>query len=108
MLIAINLVILVLAAVVALRSVVVVPAGHAFVVESFGKYDRTLRPGIAVLVPFVETVRFRHSTADRMLDLDSPNHGDRGQRRGAPDLDRPLESDGRSTRDRPSASALRG
>jgi regulator of protease activity HflC (stomatin/prohibitin superfamily) len=67
-----NLVFVVLAAIVMLRSVVVVPAGHAYVVERLGKYDRTLGPGIAVLVPFVEVVRFRHPTTERTLDLDSP------------------------------------
>jgi regulator of protease activity HflC (stomatin/prohibitin superfamily) len=73
MLLAINLLIVAVAAVAMLRSIVVVPADHAYVVERLGKYDRTLGPGLAVLVPVVDAVRFRHPTKPQTIHLDSPH-----------------------------------
>ncbi|SDX82477.1 Regulator of protease activity HflC, stomatin/prohibitin superfamily [Modestobacter sp. DSM 44400] len=46
------LVILVLA-----RSVTIVPQAQAKVIERLGRYSRTLSPGLALLVPFVDRVR---------------------------------------------------
>jgi regulator of protease activity HflC (stomatin/prohibitin superfamily) len=40
--------------------VVVVPAGHAYVVERLGRYHRTLAPGLHALVPFLDRVYARH------------------------------------------------
>lgn len=68
---ALNLVLGVVVVVAIARSVVIVPAGHAYVVERLGKYGRTLRPGFAFLLPFVEAVRFRHATTERVLELES-------------------------------------
>jgi hypothetical protein len=33
----------------------IVPQGREFTVERFGRYTRTLKPGISILTPFVET-----------------------------------------------------
>jgi hypothetical protein len=108
MLIAINLVILVLAAVVALRSVVVVPAGHAFVVESFG--STTGRSARASRCSYRSSKRCDFVTR-------RPTECSTWIRRTTVTADNVVvrqtsivrwKSDGRSTRDRPSASALRG
>ena len=40
-----------------LRSIRIVPARTALVVERLGKYSRTLHAGFHVLVPFIEKVR---------------------------------------------------
>lgn len=61
----------VLALVVLFRGVVVVPAGAAYVVERLGRYHATLAPGVHVLVPFIDRVRFRHRTAEQELPLES-------------------------------------
>ena len=34
----------------------IVPQGYEFTVERFGRYMRTLKPGISFLTPFVESV----------------------------------------------------
>ncbi|MFN5082304.1 MAG: SPFH domain-containing protein, partial [Brevundimonas sp.] len=48
---------LVILAFILLFSVVkIVPQGREFTVERFGKYTKTLNPGIHVLTPFVERV----------------------------------------------------
>src|SRR5262252_4111752 len=43
--------------VVVVRSVRVIPQARAGVVERLGRYQRTLDPGLALLVPFVDRLR---------------------------------------------------
>ena len=50
------LVFVMLAAVVAVNAIKIVPQGREYTVERFGRYTRTLKPGISFLTPFVETV----------------------------------------------------
>src|SRR6058998_1197302 len=51
------LAVLFFAVVVVLRSVRIVPQARAGVVERLGRYARTLDPGLALLVPFVDRLR---------------------------------------------------
>ncbi len=51
------LVIAVLVVIVLAKSVTIVPQAQAKVVERFGRYSRTLSPGLAILVPFADRVR---------------------------------------------------
>jgi len=44
------------------RTIRIVPQARAGVVERFGRYSRTLNPGLAIVVPFVDRVR-------RLVDL---------------------------------------
>jgi regulator of protease activity HflC (stomatin/prohibitin superfamily) len=46
----------ILALVVVLSTIKIVPQGREFTVERFGRYMRTLKPGINILTPFVETI----------------------------------------------------
>ena len=59
----------ILALVVVLSTVKIVPQGREFTVERFGRYVRTLRPGINILTPFVETVRARINMMEQVLDV---------------------------------------
>jgi regulator of protease activity HflC (stomatin/prohibitin superfamily) len=59
----------VLALVVVLSTIKIVPQGREFTVERFGRYVRTLRPGINILTPFVETVRARINMMEQVLDV---------------------------------------
>jgi regulator of protease activity HflC (stomatin/prohibitin superfamily) len=43
------------------KSSTVVPQQSAYVIESLGRYSRTLQAGFHVLIPFVERVAYRHS-----------------------------------------------
>ena len=47
----------VLALLVVLGAIKIVPQGREYTVERFGRYIRTLKPGIAILTPFVENIR---------------------------------------------------
>ena len=57
----------VLALIVVAAAVKVVPQGYEFTVERFGRYTRTLQPGIAILTPFVERVGRRMSLMEQVL-----------------------------------------
>ena len=59
----------VLAVVILLKTAVVVPQQSAYVVEYLGKFSRTLQAGFHILVPFVETVAYRHSLKESAVDI---------------------------------------
>jgi regulator of protease activity HflC (stomatin/prohibitin superfamily) len=60
---------LVLAAFVAFGSIKIVPQGREFTVQRFGKYTRTLKPGISILTPFVEGIGRRMNMMEQVLDI---------------------------------------
>lgn len=54
-----------------LKGVRLVPQGSKWVVQRLGKFDRTLSPGMQVTIPYVETVAYRLTTKDIVLDIPS-------------------------------------
>ena len=66
---AVAVVFLVLAAFVALGAVKIVPQGREYTVERFGRYTRTLKPGISFLTPFVEGVGRKINMMEQVLDV---------------------------------------
>ena len=53
------------------RSVRVVRAQTALVVERLGRYTKTLGAGFHILVPFIDRVRYRHSLKEQAMDVPS-------------------------------------
>jgi regulator of protease activity HflC (stomatin/prohibitin superfamily) len=51
------------------KGVNIVPQGEEWVVERLGKFARTLKPGLNIIVPYIERVRERISTRDIILDI---------------------------------------
>jgi regulator of protease activity HflC (stomatin/prohibitin superfamily) len=51
------------------RTAVIVPQQSAYVIETLGKYSRTLRAGFHILVPFMERVAYKHSLKEQALDI---------------------------------------
>ena len=51
------------------KTAVVVPQQNAYVVERLGKYNRVLRAGFHILVPFVEIVAYRHTLKEMANDI---------------------------------------
>jgi regulator of protease activity HflC (stomatin/prohibitin superfamily) len=51
------------------KGVNIVPQGEEWIVERLGKFSRTLRPGLNIIVPYIESVRQRVSTRDIILDI---------------------------------------
>ena len=56
----IALVIAVIAVIFIIRALKIVPQQNAWVVERLGRYDRTLTPGLSIVVPFVDRVAYKH------------------------------------------------
>lgn len=51
------------------KTAVVVPQQSAYVVERLGKYSATLDAGFHILLPFVDTIRYRHSLKETAVDI---------------------------------------
>ena len=48
----------------------IVPEQENYIVEQFGKYRKTLGPGLHLVVPFVQRVAYKHSMKEDVLDVD--------------------------------------
>lgn len=67
-----NIIIITLLAILAiaiLRSIRIVPAKKAYVVERLGKYCKTMEAGFHILVPFIDKVAYKHSLKEKALDV---------------------------------------
>ena len=64
-------VLLVVAVIFIVKSIKVVPQQSAWVVERLGKFHTTLKPGLNVLMPFVDKVAYEHSLKEIPLDVPS-------------------------------------
>jgi len=51
------------------RTVRIVPQQSAFVVERLGQYHRTLNAGMHIVVPFIDSIRYRHSLKELVIDV---------------------------------------
>src|SRR6266542_220580 len=43
------------------RTAAIVPQQQAWIIERLGRYDKTLRGGFYLLVPFVDAIRIKHN-----------------------------------------------
>lgn len=48
-----------------------VPQGNKFVVQRLGKYHSTLGPGLNIIIPYFDTVAYKVTTKDIVLDIPS-------------------------------------
>jgi regulator of protease activity HflC (stomatin/prohibitin superfamily) len=67
-LIALGIFILVAMAFIA-AGVKMVPQGNNWTVERFGRYTKTLRPGLNLIVPFIDSVGHRINMMERVMDI---------------------------------------
>lgn len=51
------------------RSIKIVPQQSAWIVERLGRYHSTLTPGLNFLMPFIDSVAYRHSLKENPLDV---------------------------------------
>lgn len=54
-----------------LRAVTVVKQGWEYTVESFGRYTKTLKPGLTFLIPFYQRVGHKVNMRERVIDVPS-------------------------------------
>jgi len=52
-----------------IRAIRQVPQGYNFTVERFGRYVRTLRPGLNFIIPIIDTVGARMNMMEQVLDV---------------------------------------
>ncbi len=51
------------------KSIRIVPQQWAYVVERLGKYHGTLNAGLHVVIPFIDTIRYKHVLKEVVLDI---------------------------------------
>lgn len=59
----------ILAIVVIVKTAVVVPQQSAYVVETLGRYSRTLSAGFHLLIPFMDRVAYKHTLKEQAIDV---------------------------------------
>jgi regulator of protease activity HflC (stomatin/prohibitin superfamily) len=65
----VSAVFLVLALVVVFSAIKIVPQGREYTVERFGRFTRTLKPGMTLLTPFVESIGRRVNMMEQVLEV---------------------------------------
>ena len=48
-----------------------VPQGSKWVVQRLGKYHKSLNPGLNIIIPYIDTVAYKVTTKDQVLDIHS-------------------------------------
>jgi len=53
------------------KGVRLVPQGYKWVVQRLGKYHSTLNPGLNIIIPYIDSVAYKVTTKDIVLDIPS-------------------------------------
>lgn len=51
------------------KSIKIVPQGYKWIIQRLGKYHQTLEPGLNFIIPFVDSVAYKVTTKDIVLDI---------------------------------------
>lgn len=51
------------------RIIKIVPEKHAYIVEQFGKYHKTLEAGFHIVWPIIQRVAYKHSLKEQVIDV---------------------------------------
>jgi regulator of protease activity HflC (stomatin/prohibitin superfamily) len=62
-------VIAILVLIVLARTAVVVPQQSGYVVETLGRYNRTIQAGFHILVPFIDRIAYKHNLKEEAMDI---------------------------------------
>ena len=54
-----------------LSAVKIVPQGYNYTVERFGRYTRTLRPGLTLIIPFIDRVGRKLNVMEQVIEVPS-------------------------------------
>ena len=61
--------IVLLVVVVLFKTAMIVPQQSAYVIERLGRYSRTLQAGFHILLPFLDTVAYKHTLKEQAIDI---------------------------------------
>jgi regulator of protease activity HflC (stomatin/prohibitin superfamily) len=64
-----TIALVILAIVIIVKTAVIVPQQNAYVIESLGKYSRTLKAGFHILIPFIEKTAYKHTLKEQAVDI---------------------------------------
>ncbi|MCZ9308638.1 SPFH/Band 7/PHB domain protein [Corynebacterium uberis] len=64
-----TVLLVVVIALIVIKSIALIPQGEAAVIERLGRYTRTVSGGITLLVPFIDRVRARIDTRERVVSF---------------------------------------
>jgi regulator of protease activity HflC (stomatin/prohibitin superfamily) len=67
----VPIVIVILIVVTVLKAVKAVPQGMEYTVERFGRYTKTLKPGLSFIVPFFDNIGYKMNMRERVIDIPS-------------------------------------
>jgi len=62
-------ILVIVAVVMVFAGVKVVPQGNEYTLERFGRYTRTMRPGLHLIIPLVDRIGTRMNVMERVLDV---------------------------------------
>ncbi len=65
------LVLLVLVVITIFQGIRIVPQGFNYTVERFGRYTKTLQPGLGIIVPFIERIGSKMNMMERVMEVPS-------------------------------------
>ncbi len=63
------LVLLVIAVILIFFGAKIVPQQQAWIVETLGKFDKVLEPGLNIIIPFIQRVAYKHSLKEQAFDV---------------------------------------
>ena len=58
----------IIALIIIIRNIVIVPQAHAYVIETFGAYSKTMQTGLNLKIPLIQRVARRVSLKEQVLD----------------------------------------
>ena len=65
------LIVVVLAVVVIFKGVKTVPQGYEFTIERFGRFTKSITPGLNLIVPFIDRITHKVNMMEQVLDIES-------------------------------------